>query len=69
VSNRNGLDLAFAPDLKSVLGFNWRLPFGGDLPFNVLFNTSYSYQSDINDDLDRNPLAAIATGYRSSHAI
>jgi iron complex outermembrane receptor protein len=55
---RNGLDLAFAPDLRSVVGVDWRLPFSGDLPFNVLFNTSYSYQSDVNYDLDRNPLAA-----------
>jgi len=55
---RNGLDLAFAPKTRGIVGFDWRLPFSGDLPFNVSFNTAYSYQSDVNYDLDKNPLAA-----------
>lgn len=55
---RKGKQLAFSPDLKASLSADWRLPLGETLPFDVHLTTAYTYQSDVNYDLDRNPLAA-----------
>lgn len=54
---RKGKQLAFSPELKLSASAEYRLPLGEQMPFDVRINTSYAYQSDVNYDLDRNPLA------------
>ena len=57
-AQRKGKQLAFSPNLKASLSADWRLPLPETLPFDVHLTSAYTYQSDVNYDLDRNPLAA-----------
>lgn len=54
---RKDLRLAFSPEWKGAISGEWRLPLGETLPVDVRVNGGYSYQSEINYNLEGNPFA------------
>ena len=53
----NGRRLPFAPKNKFDVTADYRLPLPEFLPFNARLNSTYSYSSLINFDIDQTPLA------------
>ncbi len=53
----NGRRLPFAPKNKFNVTANYKVPLPGDMPFNLRVNSTYTYTSLINFDIDQSALA------------